>query len=69
MSIIKWFIDKFSCKSSCRFNIEEQVFDLNLHNLSLCDFDLKHKDILKIHKILQRRDIKPQNPKTNISNI
>ena len=69
MGIIKWFAEKFSCKSSCRFNIENQLFDLGLHNLSLVDFDLKHKDILKIHKILQKRELKPDRIKSNISNI
>jgi len=67
MGLIKWFIEKFSCKSSCRFNIEEEIFDFEIHNLSLSQFDLKHKDILKIHKILQRRDV--NKVKGKISNI
>ena len=67
MGLIKWFIEKFSCKSSCRFNIEEEIFDFEIHNLSLSQFDLKHKDILKIHKILQRRDVNKVNGR--ISNI
>ncbi len=58
MGFLKWLISKFSCKSSCRFNIEDQVFDIDIHKLSLDNFDLKHKDILKIHKILHKREIK-----------
>jgi len=66
MGLIKWFVEKFSCKSSCRFNIQEELFDFEIHKLSLSEFDLKHKDILKIHKILQKRDI---NIKRKISDI
>jgi hypothetical protein len=63
MGIIKWLIQKFSCQSSCKFNIEDQMFDMKLHTMSLENFDLKHKDILKIHRILNKRDIKVSFPK------
>ena len=63
MAFLKWLINKFSCKSSCRFNIEDQVFDIDIHKLSLDNFDLKHKDILKIHKILHKREIKEKKNK------
>lgn len=66
MGLIKWIVDKFSCKSSCQFNIENEVFDFNLHKMSLDNFELKHKDILKIHRILNKRDIKPRFPKNSI---
>ena len=67
MGLFKWFIDKFSCKSSCRFNIQEQMFDQNINKMCLGDFELKHKDILKIHTILNKRDIRPRYP--NLSSV
>ena len=58
MGILKGCLEKFSCKSSCMFNIENEVFNIDLNKLCLNDFNLKHKDILKIHKILHKRQRK-----------
>ena len=57
MGFIKWLIDKFSCKSSCRFNINETEFNNELNKYSLDNFKLKHKDVLKIHSILTKRQL------------
>jgi len=46
-------LKKFSCRSSCKFN--EQMCDMDLQAMSLDQFDLKYKDILKIHRILSKR--------------
>jgi len=43
----------FSCKSSCKFNDNVMDHDLNRH--SLCDYELKYKDMEKIHRILSKR--------------
>ena len=53
MGVIKWIIEKFSCKSSCKFN--ETNFNNELNKYSLENFKLKHKDIIKIHSILSKR--------------
>jgi len=53
MGLLKWMLKLFSCQSSCRFN--EQVYDDNLNRMSLSNFELKHKDIQTIHRILTKR--------------
>jgi len=53
MGFIKWVLKLFSCQSSCKFN--EQMFDDKLNRMSLSDFELKHKDIQTIHRILTKR--------------
>jgi len=53
MGIVKWLCSRFNCNSTCSFNNE--LFDAELHNLTLSKFELKHKDMLVIHKILKKR--------------
>ena len=53
MSLIKWILRLISCKSSCKFN--EGVMDYEFNRASLDDFELKYKDIEKIHRILSKR--------------
>jgi len=53
MGLLKTCLKLFSCKSSCNFN--EEVCDMDLHRTSLGDWDLKYKDIEKIHRILSKR--------------
>ena len=54
MSIIKWLCQKLKCNSSCTFNNE--IFDMDINNLSLSSFKLKNKDMQIIHKILCKRE-------------
>jgi len=56
MGLVKWIVNKFVCKSSCKFNDGE--FDLDLHKFSLDKFELKYKDMEKIHRILCKRPLK-----------
>ena len=56
MGILGSLLKKFSCKSSCKFN--EQPCNMDLHRLSLDQFDLKYKDIEKLHRILSKRQRK-----------
>lgn len=53
MGLLKFCASMFSCKSSCKFN--EQYYDDNINRMSLSDFELKHKDIQTIHRILSKR--------------
>ncbi len=53
MGFLKWLVKLFSCQSSCKFN--EQLYDEGLNRMSLSDFELKHKDIQTIHRILTKR--------------
>ena len=53
MGLLKSCIKLFSCKSSCKFN--DSVMDANLNSHSLCDYELKYKDMEKIHRILSKR--------------
>ena len=46
-------LKKFSCRSSCKFN--EQLCNMDLQAMTLDQFDLKYKDMLKIHRILSKR--------------
>jgi len=56
MGLLKWCLKLFSCKSSCSFN--EEMYNENLNRLSLSEFELKHKDIKTIHRILTKRKTK-----------
>ena len=53
----KWLCKRIKCSSNCKFN--EDIFDNDLLNLSLNQFELKNKDIIEITSILSRRGIKP----------
>ena len=51
--MIKWFLKKISCKSSCVYNIDHHEHDYikMLKNM----YDLKNKDVECIGNILQKR--------------
>ncbi len=56
MGLLKWCLSLFKCKSQCQFN--DEVFDGDLQRVSLGEFDLKYKDMEKIHRILSKRERK-----------
>ena len=53
MGLLKTCLKLFSCKSSCNFNEGVLDYDLNTHRI--CDYELKYKDMEKIHRILSKR--------------
>ena len=53
MGLLKTCLKLFSCKSSCNFNEGVMDYDLNSHSLN--DYELKYKDMEKIHRILSKR--------------
>ena len=53
MGLLKACMKLFSCRSSCAFN--EEPIDLNLNRMSLNQFELKYKDVEKLHRILSKR--------------
>ena len=53
MGLLKFCLSMFSCKSSCKFNDNLMDHDLNRHSLD--DYELKYKDMEKIHRILSKR--------------
>ena len=53
MGLLKTCMKLFSCKSSCKFN--EGVMDYDFNRASLDDFELKYKDVERIHRILSKR--------------
>ena len=53
MGLLKTCLKLFSCKSSCNFN--ESILDHDLNSHSLGDYELKYKDMEKIHRILSKR--------------
>jgi len=61
MGLFKFLCKKFKCTSSCQFNTDE-LFDCNKLNHNLNMYDLKHKDIITIMNILEKRDMKPSYP-------
>ena len=55
MGLIKWLCRRFKCNSECIFN--EEVVDIDKMNINLNNYELKYKDIHKIHKILIKRKL------------
>jgi len=53
MGLLKTCLKLFSCKSSCKFN--EGVIDYDFNRTCLEHFELKYKDMEKIHRILSKR--------------
>ncbi len=53
MGLLGKILSMFSCKSNCSFNNE--MFDVELQNCNLSHFELKHKDMQTIHRILTKR--------------
>ena len=62
MGLCKWILKRITCKSKCSFNNDE--FDIDIFSLSLNDFKLKNKDMIRIGSILKKR-----NTKRNITTI
>ena len=45
MGLLKYFFNKFRCKSNCQFNLEDlpkDILDINLKSFKLTDKDLKY---------------------------
>lgn len=57
MGLLKWILTKFSCKSSCMFNAENEIFDRASMSQPLSRYELKFKDLKTIMKILNKRKI------------
>jgi len=55
MGLIKWICSKFFCTSNCSFNNE--LFDIEFSNQKISDYKLKNKDLMVIHKILNKRGL------------
>lgn len=56
MGLLRWLCKKFKCKSSCVYNVDEEIFDKDVMRSSLDSFELKIKDIKKIVRILNKRE-------------
>jgi hypothetical protein len=57
MGLIKFILKKFSCKSSCTYNPNEEIFSRESMSIPLCHYELKFKDIKKIMAILNKREV------------
>jgi hypothetical protein len=57
MGILSYVAKKFSCKSSCAYNANEEIFNRESMSVPLSQFELKFKDIKKIMRILNKRTI------------
>ena len=55
MGLLKWIFKHFKCKSACAFNGDDEVFDSNILNSRMSEYELKHKDIIRIQTILNKR--------------
>lgn len=53
MGILKFLAKMFSCKSECKFNDTRYVEEFQ--RATLDEFELKYKDVEKIHRILSKR--------------
>ena len=56
MGILKYILKKFSCKSSCMYNPNNEMFNRQSISHPLSQYELKFKDIKKIMKILNKRE-------------
>jgi len=62
MGLLKWFCKRFICNSSCSYNNE--IFCKESLCTNLDSYDLKFKDIKKIMKILNKRELKTRSSLT-----
>lgn len=53
MGLLLKLVKLFRCKRSCNFN--DGVMDYDFNRATMDDFELKYKDIEKIHRILSKR--------------
>lgn len=56
MKMLRWLCKKFKCKSSCVYNVEEEIFNDSVMRQSLDSYQLKIKDIKTIVRILNKRE-------------
>lgn len=57
MGLLKWILKKFTCNSSCAYNIENEIYDNNVLGHTLNQYSLKLKDLKKIYRILNKREM------------
>lgn len=57
MGLLKWILKKFRCNSSCTYNIENEIYDNNILGHTLNQYSLKLKDLKKIYRILNKREM------------
>jgi hypothetical protein len=57
MGLIKFICKHFSCKSSCTYNPNEEVFNRESLAIPLSHYELKFKDMKKVMKILNKRPV------------
>ena len=57
MGLIKYILKKFSCKSSCMYNANDELFNRTSMSVPLSEYELKFKDIKKIMRILNKRSV------------
>jgi len=71
VKMFKWIFSKIICKSSCSYNIEEEIFNSNIMDDKLSNYDLTLKDIKKVYKILIKKEksIIPQSQANQIRSI
>lgn len=55
MGLLKKILEKCSCKSSCMYNIDEELYDRRRLDIPISHYELKIKDVKKIMKILNKR--------------
>ena len=56
MGVLNFIAKKFSCKSTCMYNANEEMFNRESLSAPLSQFQLKFKDIKKIMRILNKRE-------------
>ena len=57
MGLFKFILRKLSCKSSCAYNANEEIFNRESLAVPLSHYELKFKDIKKVMAILNKREI------------
>ncbi len=57
MGLLKYLCKKFKCQSSCMYDGNDELFNKNSMNRNLSNYELKIKDVKKIMKILNKREL------------
>ena len=54
--IIKWICNKVRCNSSCSYNLENEIFNNQIMENTLSNYELTLKDFKKVYKILNKKE-------------
>ena len=57
MGLLKWLVEKFKCKSNCRFNSGDFLEDIEFQviiDILKREYDMNTIDLQRVHNIIKR---------------